>query len=86
MKIDLYPKVYDQNINNKHSITFLDGASIPVDLNGVLPCIAVRRTTKYKVENCEWISLTSKFDWDPYVKGGIFYKVEAQLNYIDLVL
>ena len=52
----------------------------------MIPYIAVRRPTKYEVENCERISLTSKFDWDIFVKGGIFSKVEYHLNNIESVL
>ena len=66
--IDLPPKVYYQNKNNSQLINFLDGTSIPFEYDGVLPCIAVRRPTKYEVENCEIIALTSKLYWCPYVK------------------
>ena len=77
MRVDLCAKIYPKNNNNAQSITFLDGTSIPVECNGVLLCIAVRKPTKYKVEICEQIALTSKFDLIPYVKGGSFYKVES---------
>ena len=72
VRVDLRPKVYDPNNNNAQSITFPDGNSIPVEYNGVLPCIAVCKSTKYRVENCEGIALTSKFDWGPFGKGVSF--------------
>ena len=69
VRIDLRPKFYDPNSNNAQSINFSDGTSIPVYYNEVLPCIYVRRPTKYEIENCDQITLTSKFDWNPYEKG-----------------
>ena len=78
--VDLCPKLYYPNKNNAQSITFLYGTSIPVEYNGVCPCMAVRKSTKYEVENCKRIDLTSKLDWDPYGKVGNFSKVEAHSN------
>ena len=86
LRVDLRPKLYDPNNNNSQSINFPYGTSIPVDYYGVLPWIAVLKPTKYEVENCEWIALTSKFYLDSYVKGGSFSKVEAHSNDIESVL
>ena len=58
VRVNLHPKVYDPNKNNAQLITFPDETSTPVEYDGVLPCTAVRITTKYKVENCERIDLT----------------------------
>ena len=52
VRVDLSPKVYDPNNNNTHQINFPDGTSISVEYNGVLPCISVRKPTKYEDENC----------------------------------
>ena len=52
----------------------------------MIPCISVRKLTKYKIENCERIALTSKSDWGTYRKGGILSKVEASLNNIQSVM
>ena len=86
LRIHLHPKLYYPNKNNAQPITFLDKNSILVDYDVVLLCIDVRKLTKYEVENCEQISLTSKFDWGPYGKGGGVSKVESHSNYIELVL
>ena len=86
VRVNLCPKVYDLNNNNETLITFLDGNSIPVDYGGVLPCISVRKPTKYEVENYEQIALVSKFNCDPYGKVGSLYKVESHLNDIESVL
>ena len=43
---DLHPKLYNTNNYNTQSINFPDGASIPVEYDGLIPCIAVRKTTK----------------------------------------
>ena len=68
VKVDLRLKVCYPNNNNAQSITLLDGTSIPVEYDGMLPCIAVRKLTNYKVENCERIALTSELDWESYSK------------------
>ena len=86
MTIDLRPQLYNPNNNKLQLINLPDGTSTPVEYDGVLPCISVNKPTKYEVENCEKISLTSKFDWDPYGKGGSFSKVESHLNDIEPVL
>ena len=68
VRVDLHPKVYYPNNSNAQSITFPYGNSFPVEYNGVLSCKAVCKPTKYKVEICDQISLTSNFDWDTYEK------------------
>ena len=66
VRVNLRPAVYYPNNNNTKSIIFPDGNSIPVEYDGVLPRIAVRKPTKYEVENCERNALTSKLDWGLY--------------------
>ena len=86
VRVDFCPKIYYPTNNNAQSITFPDGNSFPVEYNGVLLCIAVRKPTKYEVKNYDQISLTSKFYWDHYGKGGSLSKVETHSNNIELVL
>ena len=66
MRVNLRPKLYDPNNNYAQSTIFLYGTSNSIEYNGVLTCIAISKPTKHKVENCERIALTSKFDWIPY--------------------
>ena len=49
--VDLRPKVYYPNKNNAQSTTFPDENSIPVEYDGVIPCIAICKPTKYEVAN-----------------------------------
>ena len=86
MIVDLCPKLYYPNNNNAHLINFPDGTLIPVDDDGVIPFIVVCKPTKYNVEYCKRISLTSKSDLDPYGQWGSFSKVEAQSNGIESVI
>ena len=72
--IDLRPKLYYHNKNNAQSITFPYGTSISVDYYGVLPYISVRKSKNYEVGIFEQIALTSKSDWDPYGKGGVYIR------------
>ena len=66
VRIDLGPKLYDQNNYNTQFIPFLDVTSVPVYYDGLITCIVVRKPTKYEVGNCERIDLTSKLNWGTY--------------------
>ena len=66
VRFGLRLNVYYPNNNNAHLINFPDGTLIPVDDDGVIPFIVVCKPTKYNVEYCKRISLTSKSDLDPY--------------------
>ena len=59
VRVDLHPKFYNRNKNTSQLITFQYKTSIPVDYDGLLPCIAIYKPTKYEAENCEQIALTS---------------------------
>ena len=78
--IILRPKLYDLNKNNAQSITFPNRTPIPVEYNGVLPCITVCRPTNPQVKNCEKNAFVSKIDWYPYYKGGIFLRLKITLT------
>ena len=47
MRVDLCLKSNDPNNNNTQSITFSYGTLIPVDYYIAIPCISVRKPTKY---------------------------------------
>ena len=86
MIVDLCPKLYYPNNNNLPLINFPDLTLIPLEYDGVLPCIAVHKPTKYEVKNCGKIPFTSTFYWDPYGKEGSFSKVESPSNDIESVI
>jgi len=39
---------------------------IPLSMRGVISCLPVRKPTVQEIENCQWIPLTSKTEWDPH--------------------
>ena len=53
--VELRLKLYGTNNNKSQLITLPDGTSISVDYDEVLPCMAIRKPTKYEVRNCEQI-------------------------------
>ena len=64
--VDLRPKYYYNDEEYAQAITFPDGTIIPIQHDGSLPFIPVRRPTPNKIENCRRLQLTSRDDWDPY--------------------
>ena len=85
VRFELRRKLYYPYNNNAHFITFPDDFN-PSWVQWIFPCITVHKPTKYEVENCEQIALTSKLDWDAYGKWGSFSKVESHSNDIESVL
>ena len=64
--VHLRPKYYYNDEEHAQAITFPDRTIIPIQYNGSLPFIPVRRFTPNEIENCRRLQLTSRDDWDPY--------------------
>ena len=64
--VDLRPKYYYNDEEHAQAITFPDGTIIPIQYDGSLPFIPVRRPTPNEIENCRRLQLTSKDAWDLY--------------------
>ena len=61
---------------SSHSIIVHDeNLTLPLKLNGVISYFNARTPTKYEIENCPHIVLTSSEEWDPY--SGSFAMREA---------
>jgi hypothetical protein len=63
--IDVRPKSYFPNEPSAQSITIEDKV-LPLEFNGPLPYIQVRRPTKEEYDTCTHYELTSHDEWDPY--------------------
>ncbi len=63
--IDVRPKSYFPNGASAQSITIEDKI-LPLEFNGPLPYIQVRRPTKEEYNTCQHYELTSHDEWDPY--------------------
>jgi len=49
-------------------------------MRGVISCLPVRKPTIQEVENCRWINLTLKADWDPHSDDFAENERKAQEN------
>ena len=63
--VDLRPKCYYNDEEHAQAITFPDGTIIPIQYDGSLLLIPVRRPTANEIENCRRLQLTSRDDWNP---------------------
>ena len=78
IRIDLRPKKYHTQATEAQTITLVSGEVIPIQYDGVLPFIPIRRPTSEEIEHCQRVQLTSKFDWDPFSTTGTFSKVDSE--------
>ena len=72
VQVDTCPSYYYPNDNHAQTVTFADRTIIPVRYHGVLPYIPVRRPTPQEIQYCCRLSLSSRYDWNPFVKDGHF--------------
>lgn len=75
VQVNLCSKKYYPDEESAQSVQFLDGTSIPMLSDGVLPYISVRRPSSDEIEYCLRYSLSSKDDWDLFLIDGSFCKV-----------
>ena len=80
VRVDLRPKAYYPSESGAQSITFSNDFSIPIDYDGVLPCISIRRPTAHELATCERLQLSSKYDWDPYKFKSSFCATSTRNN------
>ena len=71
VRIDIRPKrFYVNSGENCQQIVFPDGNKIPIEYDGVLPFIPIRRPTPDEIDTCQRLLLTSNDEWDPYNYTG----------------
>lgn len=67
VQTDLRPRFYYPSEATAQSIYFShDNITIPIEYKGPLPFITVRRPSQQELNSCTHVTLTSKYDWDPY--------------------
>jgi len=65
--VDDCPTHLSPNKSSTHSIYFPEhDVKIPLQLNGIISYISIRKPTQLEIETCTWLELTSDDDWDPY--------------------
>ena len=60
------------------NIIFPDGTKIPLEFDGVLPYIQIRRPTSEEIQYCRRVSLTTQNEWNPHRYNGLISMVDAQ--------
>ena len=80
VRVDTRPSYYYPNNDHAQTVTFADGTIIPVKYHGVLPYIPVRRPTPQEIQHCRRLSLSSRYDWDPFMKSERFSHVSSDIN------
>ena len=70
VKVDIRPKEYYSNDPKAQTITISPEISLPLQYDGVLPYLPVRKPTPLELDNCERYTLTSENEWNPYERGS----------------
>ena len=83
IRVDLRPKVFYPNDPTSQSITFADGTVIPIQYDGVLPLIPVRRPSPIEVDSCERLPFSSPYDWDPFKERCTFSQLVSNYSAFD---
>ena len=88
VRVDTRPTRYYPDDIGCQSMLFPDGTIIPIEYDGVLPYIPVRRPTKEEVHHCRRLTLSAREPWNPFELSGQFCRLNTDLdpvNMIDLV-
>jgi hypothetical protein len=65
--IDIRPtRYYPSEKSHCQSIHFPDGTSLPLEYEGVLPYLPIRRPTPDELDTCTRLSITPEHGWNPY--------------------
>ena len=70
VRIDTRPRRFYPN-EDCQRILFHDGTVIPIEYDGVLPYIAIRRPTNDEIQHCRRLSITNQDDWNPHSYNGL---------------
>ena len=84
VKIDMRPKHFYPNQSNCQSVTFDDGTQIPLEFDGVLPYLRVRRPTNKELDSCKRLQLTSEGEWNPNDFNGILSSMQHEQSQDDI--
>ena len=79
VRIDIKPKMFYGEDISSQTIKLPDGNIFPMAYDNVLPYFTVRKPTSEEIDECDNLELTSRFDWDPYTKEGLFSLLETDI-------
>ena len=77
VRVDTRPRRFYPN-EDCQNIVFPDGTKIPLEFDGVLPYIQIRRPTSEEIQYCRRVSLTTQNEWNPHRYNGLISMVDAQ--------
>ena len=81
--IDIRPRFYYPGEPTAQTIQFSDDAiTLPIEYDGPLPYITVRRPTPTELQHCRRITLTSPYNWDPYSSDRTIASTISSTTYI----
>ena len=83
-QIDLRPSRYYPSDIGCQQVRFPDGTVLPIQYDGVLPYLPVRRPTKGEVHHCRRLTMTERIPWDPFMFNGSFSAASTDINTIDM--
>ena len=78
VRVDLRPRYFYPGDENAQSILFTDGTRLPIEYDGVLPFVAVRRPTPEELDSCVRLEFTSRHGWDPFTQRGSFSALKGE--------
>ena len=82
VRVDLRPlRYYPSMLETCQCIQFRDGTNIPIQYDGVLPFITVRRPTPIELDTCRRLQLTGSDDWNPTDYNGFFSRMTSDDNH-----
>jgi hypothetical protein len=65
--VDNCPTHLSPNKDSRLSIYFPEeDMRLPLQLNGIISFLSIRKPSKKEIETCTWLELTSDEEWDPY--------------------
>ena len=83
--VDLRPQCFYPHLgSNCQKITFEGGETIPLEFDGVLPCIRVRRPTENELHTCKRLQLKSENDWDPVSAINYISSISSNINLVPI--
>ncbi|GFH61775.1 hypothetical protein CTEN210_18251 [Chaetoceros tenuissimus] len=71
VRVDTRPRRYYSD-PHAQTISFPCCTVLPVEYDGGLPFIPIRRPTADEIHSCQRLVMSAKFPWDPSIPGGFF--------------
>jgi len=85
--VDDCPTHLSPNKDSTHTIYFPEeDMRLPLQLNGIISFLSIRKPSKKEIETCTWLELTSDEEWDPYADTFADNESKYKSTHINYVL